>query len=274
MGHVGILRDIFQQENIEEAQQDKILGLIDKDEMEQVFIFLESLNFSDKCSEILQNLFDLKGKDLSNIVDRASVLISGYENSMKSLDNLKKIIKFCKFYGISEYLNLDLGFARGLEYYTGMIFEIFIPDISIAVGGGGRYDHLIQTFGGIATPAVGCALGVDRVLLAMEQTKLFSEVALEPDKTLIIPINEEMLAISIELAEKFREKGICIEIEIIRKNLKKAFDYANSQNFRYVVIVGPEELAEDKFSLRDMKSGDQKTVTFDEALEILGNTRF
>ncbi|NVM04011.1 MAG: histidine--tRNA ligase [Candidatus Helarchaeota archaeon] len=269
LGHVGILSNILKQENIEEHQQNRIFGLIDKGEMEEVFNILIELKVSKNCSIILEKLFELKGRNLSNIIKQASKLLSNYSESMKSLENLKELIKFAEIYGISKYLDLNLGFARGLEYYTGMIFEIFIPKLDIAVGGGGRYDHLVETFGGNPTNAVGCALGIDRILLAMDQTKIFSNIVLGPDKILIIPFNEEMLPKAIEISRKFREKGKCIELEIVRDSLKKALQYADSQKFRYVIIVAPKEAKDNKFGIRDMKSGEQKTVSFKEALEIL-----
>ncbi|MFX0140695.1 MAG: histidine--tRNA ligase, partial [Candidatus Hodarchaeota archaeon] len=216
LGHVGILRNILKQESISEEQQDNLFGLIDKGEMDQVFDILKELNISEKCFDILKNLFELKGTDLSKIIDQASKLLSDYEESMKSLENLKELIKYSEIFNVSKYLDLNLGFARGLEYYTGMIFEIFIPKLDIAVGGGGRYDRLIEIFGGDPTPAVGCALGIDRILLAMDQTKLFSNLVLAPDKILIVPLNNEMLPNAIEISKKFREKGKCIELEIIR----------------------------------------------------------
>ena len=269
IGHVGILREILNQENVDDDQQNKIFGLIDKGEMEQVFDILIQLKISENCSNIFKKLFELKGKNLSNIIKQASNLLKGYTESIKSLENLKQLIKFSETYDVSKYLELNLGFARGLEYYTGMIFEIFIPELDIAVGGGGRYDRLIETFGGNPTPAVGCALGLDRILLAMDQTKLFSNLVLYPEKILIVPFNEEMLPKAMEISKKLREKGKCIELEIVRKGLKKALSYADSQDFRYIIIIAPEEVKANKFGLRDMKSGQQKTVTFNEALTIL-----
>ena len=269
IGHVGILREILNQENVDDDQQNKIFGLIDKGEMEQVFDILIQLKISENCSNIFKKLFELKGKNLSNIIKQASNLLKGYTESIKSLENLKQLIKFSETYDVSKYLELNLGFARGLEYYTGMIFEIFIPELDIAVGGGGRYDRLIETFGGNPTPAVGCALGLDRILLAMDQTKLFSNLVLYPEKILIVPFNEEMLPKAMEISKKLREKGKCIELEIVRKGLKKALSYADSQDFRYIIIIAPEEVKANKFGLRDMKSGEQKTVTFNEALTIL-----
>jgi len=272
LGHVGVLKNILKQENIEESKQDMIFGLIDKGELTQVFEILNELKISKKCLELLKELFELKGNDLSNILARATELISNYEGALNSLRNLKELIKYCEDFGIAKFLNLDLGFARGLEYYTGMIFEIF-TDLSIAIGGGGRYDHLIETFGGMSTPAVGCALGIDRILIAMDQNKLFSNIVLAPKKVLILPISETLIPEAIKISNKMRslKKKYSVELETIRFNLKKAMKYADSQNFEYVVIVAPNELKENKFVFRNMKTAEQKTLKIENIIKILEN---
>jgi len=270
IGHVGILRNILKQENVDEKQQDMIFGLIDKAEMEKVFEILKQIKVSEKCYDLLKKLFELKGKNIPNIIDQASNLISNYEEALNALNNLKEIIKFCESYGVAKYFNLDLGFARGLEYYTGMIFEVF-TDLSIAVGGGGRYDRLIETFGGTPTPAVGCALGLDRILIAMDQKNLFSGVVLGPKKILIIPVGNDMILKAIEISNELRKLSnkYSIEVEMVRTNLKKALKFADSQQYKYAIIVAPEELKENKFVFKDMESAEQKILKLDDIIKIL-----
>ncbi|MDD1778089.1 MAG: ATP phosphoribosyltransferase regulatory subunit, partial [Candidatus Helarchaeota archaeon] len=146
VGHVGILREILAQEGMNEEFQNRVLSLIDRHRLDEVFQLLKAL--PDKVVTIIKKLMDLQGKNIHELIDQARGLIESYSKALDSLQNLKEILTLYLSDGEQSRILVDFGFARGLEYYTGMIFEIFIEDLSIAVGGGGRYDNLIANFGG------------------------------------------------------------------------------------------------------------------------------
>lgn len=148
VGHVGILRSILEQEGLGEEIQNKVFSLIDRDRVEAAFQLLEKKNLQHSCIKTIKELMQLKGTHVHDIIEKAPSILGSYKNAQDAVQNLKEILTLYVSSGNINHLLLDLGFARGLEYYTGLIFEIFIPGISIAVGGGGRYDKLIETFNG------------------------------------------------------------------------------------------------------------------------------
>jgi histidyl-tRNA synthetase len=160
-------------------------------------------------------------------------------------------------------LTVNLGFGRGLEYYTGMVFEVFVPDLGIALNGGGRYDRLIEAFGGEPTPAVGCAPGIDRIVLAMEKRGLFrrEERGL---RILVIPLEDGLQGKALGIAERLRRKGYRTELEVTGRGLKRALSLASAASYTHAVKVGRRELSRDAVILRDLERKEQVEVRIDE----------
>lgn len=264
IGHVGILRSILEQEGLGEEIQNRIFSHIDRSKIEEAFKLLKKHNLQDTCIKTIKELMQLEGnniQDIHQIIDRAPALLSSYPQAQGAVKNLKEILNLFLSSGTPNHLKLDLGFARGLEYYTGMIFEIFIPGISIAVGGGGRYDKLIESFHGNSTPAVGCAPGIDRIVLAMNEKKLLKDDTEQfLNKIMIICIDYEMLPESLKIANSLRKENFPIEFEIGRKKLKKALSFAASKKFRFVIIIGPDEIIKNELTVRDLAAGKQVVV--------------
>lgn len=181
-----------------------------------------------------------------------------------------------------EALNVDQSFlefsptlARGLNYYTGMIFEIETPDYPHgSICSGGRYDELIGMFVNKQIPAVGLAVGVDRTLEAMEALKLFpTDLALSSTKVLVTIFSEELKEKSLALCSRLRASSINAEIylgEIKKKNpLEKQLKFANQKNIPYLIIIGPEEMEKNKVILKDMNKRVQTELTIDDLLQTL-----
>ena len=123
-----------------------------------------------KNAEACWKDFEIKGNDWLETVEQIQSYVAGYEKAKAAAENLAEVLKLYAE-SANVTINVEPAFARGLEYYTGMIFEIYIPELEIALGGGGRYDRLIEAFGGEPTPAVGCAHGIDRVAIALQTQK-------------------------------------------------------------------------------------------------------
>ena len=139
-----------------------------------------------------------------------------------------------------------------------MVFEPYVPEIEMALSGGGRYDKLIELFGGEPIPAVGVAQGVDRIVLAMKKQRVPPKIAKE--KVVVIPVNEECRAKAMELSSILRNAELSVEVEVMRRAVSKALSDADRRAVAYSVIVGPEELKEEKVVLRDMKKREQRAV--------------
>ncbi len=166
IGHIGVIRGILSQEGVDEKTQNAILQRMDKKEYDEAFKLVRT----EKCRVMLEGLLKLKSDDCFETVEKIKTYVANNEKAKAAAENLYEILKLIVESGCPVQF-VEPAFARGLEYYTGMIFEIYIPQLDIALGGGGRYDRLIELFGGEPTPAVGVAHGIDRVALALQTQK-------------------------------------------------------------------------------------------------------
>lgn len=259
IGHVGILRGVLSQENIVEEQQNQIMQLLDKKQWDDALKALQELGASQKCRKTMKDILETQGKNVSKVLKKAKEVVKDYKTAVAAVDNLNEIINLTQESGAKIELMAEMGFARGLEYYTGMVFEIYVPDFETALGGGGRYDRLVELFGGEPTPAVGVAHGMDRISLAMEKQGVGVSSIVEK-RVIVVPVDLKLKAKALELARMLRKAGISVEVEIMGHTVSKALQNASKRGFANAVIVGTEELEEDKVVLRDMKEREQKTV--------------
>ena len=269
IGHVGILRGILNQESISETQQNQIMQLLDKKQWNQALTTAHSLNVSKQCLQTLKTLIETRGKNTSKTTHTIAQTVKSYETAVKATENLQEIIELTKHSNIKSEILIEAGFARGLEYYTGMIFEPYVPELErtgLALGGGGRYDKLIELFGGEPTPAVGVAPGISRIALAMEK----QQTPLKPPDTkhaTVIPLKNETLPQAHRIASTMRQAGIPTEIELMRRTTSKALSDADRKGVHFSIIIGPEETAEGKVTLRNMKKRQQKKIKTEELIK-------
>ncbi len=172
---------------------------------------------------------------------------------------IEKIIECLKDYGYEKYAKIDLSLVRGLEYYTGAVFEIVTKDAKNSIGGGGRYDNLIAAFGGKPTPATGISLGVERIIELMEEKKMFSAKKTNV-KIFIVSIGSVKKSV-MEVSRKLRSLGIPNEYDLMARPPAKQLDYANSKGVPYVIFMGEKEIKSKKIKLRNMKSGEEKELS-------------
>ncbi|MEM2336779.1 MAG: histidine--tRNA ligase [Candidatus Bathyarchaeia archaeon] len=263
VGHVGVLRGILSREGLGEETQNRIMQLMDKKQYEDALNMVKEAGVTDKCLKTLQRMIDLKGGNTASVLDEMEKLVEDYENASKAAKNLREILELV---GKSEKkldIIVDAGFARGLEYYTGMIFEVYVPELDIALAGGGRYDKLVELFGGEPTPAVGVAHGIDRIMLAMQEQK--TSLPAEGEKrVMVIPVNEKLNNEALRISEMLRNEGIAVEMEVMRRRVTKALEDADRRGISHVVIVGERELSEGAVVLRDMQKKEQSKVKIEE----------
>ncbi|MEM1507910.1 MAG: histidine--tRNA ligase [Candidatus Bathyarchaeia archaeon] len=267
VNHIGILRSILGREGMHEERQNIIMQYLDKKDLDGAIRAAEEYGVSNKCLKSLKNLFSIKVDDKDEFVKKiGNEVICEYPEAEESLRNLSDIIDLVKGWVTNAKFYFEASFARGLEYYTGIIFETYVPELNIAVGGGGRYDRLIEIFGGGEIPAVGVALGVDRIMIAMEKQRV------NPPKTrrarvLVIPIGESNIAEAFKISAMLRRHNIPAEVEVMRRSLSRALSDASRRNITHTVIVGSRELSEGKIILRDMRSETQETIKIEDLLD-------
>ena len=259
IGHMGILRGILSKEGVKEEEQNPIMQKLDKKLWDQALKMLEELKVSEKCLEILKNLIKIKGREIAKTINEIKKNVKDYEEASAAVENLEEILNLTFESGIRFEVSIEPAFARGLEYYTGMIFEVFVPELEIALGGGGRYDKLIELFGGEPTPAVGVAHGIDRITLAMEKQEIKPKLPKEP-LIFIIPVGEDLRAKALEIASQLRIKEVDVEVEVMGRSLTRALQDADRRGATHAVIVAPKELKEGKIILRNMQLRTQKSM--------------
>jgi histidyl-tRNA synthetase len=261
IGHIGVVRGILSQENVDEKTQNAVLQRMDKKEYEEAFKLVQS----DKCKSMLEGLLQLKGKDWRETVEKIKVYVAGYEKAKAAAENLQDVLKLIVESGCPVEA-VEPAFARGLEYYTGMIFEVYIPQLDIALGGGGRYDRLIEVFGGEPTPAVGVAHGIDRIALAMQMQKTVLATK-RGKRVLVLSVNDSLKVEALKIAQMLRDAGIIVEFEVMGRKMAKALEDADKRKVDYVVIVGERELKEGAVVLRNLAKREQTIVVIKELVE-------
>jgi len=259
IGHTEILRGILNQEGMDEGKQNSVRQLLDKKSWEEALAIARDADVSQNCLTTLERLFETRGEDAFQVLESVKEIVQDYESALAAVENLWKILELVKDSGTQLEVMVEAGFARGLEYYTGMIFEPYVPELDVALGGGGRYDKLIQLFGGESIPAVGVAQGIDRIVLSLKKQGVSPKTAKEKS-VVVISMKNESMAKALELSDALRKSGLPVEVAVMGRSISKALADADRRGVAYAVIVGPEELKEEKVVLREMKKSEQRTV--------------
>ncbi len=267
IGHIGVLRSFFSVIKIPDELQDTILGLLDKREMGKIEEIMKENNIPENAVKLFYNILNLKGKEYTTIINQLNNLLSEYPEVLGEVEKFTIILQLLSKLDIFKKIEVDMSLARGLEYYTGLIFEIFVEGLDIAVGGGGRYDKLVELFGGEHTPAVGFAAGIDRLIIAMDERNLFRK-PLEK-KILITPLTPRQIPACFITASKIRELGYKTEVDVLRRNIKRALSYAVSNNYSIIIFIGEKEEKENKVTVKKLDSGEQHTINVEEISSIL-----
>lgn len=257
IGHLGILKSLFEHFSISDDYQEKIMTSIDKGVIEDLNNLLVELEVNKELSDILIKIISLKGG--VEIIQELEKLVYNYDDVLIELENFNNLISTLDDFQMKDYV-INLGIARGLDYYTGMVFEVYVPRLGAQkqICGGGTYS-LIELFGGEKVDSTGFAFGFDRLMAAVDDLDIKPSV-----EVFIAPISESTRSKSFEIAQTLRENGIKTELDLSRKKFKKILSYANNLNVKYVVIVGERDLEEGNLTVKNMDSGDQKIIKVDE----------
>jgi histidyl-tRNA synthetase len=222
----------------------------------------------DLALQFMTELAALKGEPFE-VLDQGKALLPKYGIDCQPLDELRAILEVLKLYDLDwDKVSLDLGLSRGLQYYTGTIFEIHHGSLGEErqLCGGGRYDDLVTTLGGKEiTPATGFSFGLERLYLALEdEGKLEADRSSVPE-VLVIALDSSEYAYAVTVAEQLRDKALRVELDVRDRNVSKNFQYAERQNFPFVIVVGSDERSRSEVTLRDRVSKEGKRMTVEAA---------
>ncbi len=194
----------------------------------------------------------------------------GIETGIEGVEELEFVIQQCKNLGIADQLVFDITLARGLDYYTGAIFEVKAQQVEMgSVGGGGRYNNLTEVFGVKNIPGIGISFGLDRIYLVMQELHLFPENTVSKVQFLFTNYGEKETTEAIKVMTKLRDKNISCELYPEAVKLKKQFTYAEKKEIPFIIFYGEQEIKEGKISMKNMETGEQNTLTLNEFYDIL-----
>ena len=255
---------------------DKIIDItvaidkLDKIGLEKVNEELLSAGLNAEQVQTLQPIIDLKGSNAEKVATMRQVLAAS-ETGLKGCDEVAFVLDTLAAAGsLRNEIELDLTLARGLNYYTGCIFEVKALDYAIgSITGGGRYDNLTGIFGMPGLSGVGISFGADRIYDVLNGLDLYPSDTAGSVRLLFINFGEREAARCLEYAAAARKKGVSTEVYPDTVKMKKQMAYANAQHIPFVALVGESELAENRLTLKNMETGEQQQLSIEEALAII-----
>jgi histidyl-tRNA synthetase len=250
------------------------LDKLDKIGSEGVVKEMKLKGISEVAIEKLSPLFSLSGNNAEKL-DQLSDMLKGSEEGLKGVKELRFVIDTVLKLGLqTTRLELDVTLARGLNYYTGAIFEVAAPDgVKMgSIGGGGRYDDLTGIFGLKDMSGVGISFGLDRIYLVLEELDLFEEVVQPKPQVVFINFGEKEALYCFKAMQSLREAGVRAEVYPDSAKMKKQMNYANNRNIPFVVLVGSNEIEKNTFTIKNMQNGTQQECDLKELLQVVINS--
>ena len=261
------------------GEADKIVDItvaidkLDKIGIDNVNQELREDGISEEAIEKLQPIINLTGTNAEKLQVIADVLASS-ETGLKGVEETKFILDTLEKVGLNNEIELDLTLARGLNYYTGAIFEVKALATPMgSITGGGRYDNLTGIFGMPGISGVGISFGADRIFDVLNTLDLYPKEAVCSTQLLFVNFGEKETEYCLPVVAKARQNGIRTEIYPDSAKMKKQMSYANAKGISFVAIAGENEIAEGKFTLKNMITGEQNLVTPDELVETLKSSK-
>lgn len=240
---------------------------LDKIGLEKVRQELAERGLSREAIEKLEPILAVKGSNNEKLASLREILKNS-ETGLRGVEEIETVLKLVGALKLETSVELDLTLARGLNYYTGAIFEVKAPDVEIgSITGGGRYDDLTGIFGMPGMSGVGISFGADRIFDVMNQLELYPEEVSVATQVLFVNFGDKEAAHCLKLAAELRSKGIKTEVYPDNAKMKKQMAYADKKQIGYVALLGENEIAKGLITLKDMHSGEQSSITLDEVVE-------
>lgn len=267
-----ILNGLFRELKQEDLSVD-IMRIIDKLEKigeENVIASLKDLGVSEDAISKIMEFIKIKGttdeklQALENLQFNDELFIQG-------LTELKQVVNYVRMFGVPDKnFKVDLTIARGLDYYTGTVYETFLNEYREigSVCSGGRYDNLAEFYTDKKLPGVGVSIGLTRLFYKLNELNAIKETQKSIAKVLIAPMTENIER-ALEVSKILRDNGINTEVYLEDKKIKAKFKYADHLQIPYVIIIGEDEIENKTVSLKNMENGEQQTISLDEAIKIL-----
>ena len=242
---------------------------LDKVGLDGVIAELKEKGITEASIEKLLPILQAQGNNKEKLATIAEVL-KGNATGEKGVEEISFILDTVAALQVNSEVELDLTLARGLNYYTGAIFEVKALDVAIgSISGGGRYDNLTGVFGMDGTSGVGISFGADRIYDVMNQLNLYPEDSIINTQVLFVNFGDKEAAHSLGIMNALRRSGVSAELYPEAGKMKKQMGYANSHNIPYVAIIGESEMENGTIAVKDMNSGEQKQLTTDELAQLL-----
>lgn len=266
-----ILKGFFQSIDIEDSTFVlRSIDKLDKIGIDGVEKELEGLGLSAETIEAIKNFISISGSN-EEVIQKLKDLGIHNETFKEGLDELELVVNYIGLFGVPEsnYI-IDLTIARGLDYYTGTIYETFLDDYPSlgSICSGGRYDDLASFYTKQKLPGVGISIGLTRLFYQLMEGKIIESNENSLTKVLIIPM-EGFMDNGVQTANALRNEGIYSQIYLEKGKIGKIFNYADKLNIPYVIVIGQEEVENNTYSFRNMKTGEQKTITLEEVIQCL-----
>lgn len=257
------------------GEADKIVDItvaidkLDKIGLDKVYDELRAVGLSEEAVEKLQPIIALSGSNEEKLETMRRVLAES-ETGLKGVEEVAFVLETLKNSQLHNEIELDLTLARGLNYYTGCIFEVKALDVQIgSITGGGRYDNLTGIFGMPGLSGVGISFGADRIYDVLGQLDLYPQETQSGVQLLFINFGAAEAAHCLRLAAQARLAGIATEVYPDSVKMKKQMSYANAHNVPFVALVGETEMAEGRITLKNMTTGEQQSLTIEEAVKAI-----
>jgi len=242
---------------------------LDKIGWEKVKEELNNKGFNAQQQDIVERYLTISGTNAEKI-NQLATLLDENENGKKGIEELNYVLSYHKSTGMDKHLVADFTLARGLNYYTGLIFEVKAIDAQMgSIGGGGRYNDLTSLFGVPNIPGVGISFGVDRIYDVLEEKNLFPASIDQSTQVLFFNLGEEEAKIAYQQMMLLRAKKIACEMYPEKSKFDKQFKYAEKKGIPNVVIIGTDEVAKKECSIKNLQSGKQSNVAFKDLPDFL-----
>jgi histidyl-tRNA synthetase len=277
LNHRGLLSAMLRGAGIPAAKHGAVLVELDKlDKVGEGLVrtamaeLLQSVAPSDEIMGLVVRLAGLPADPSRNekALEEIRAFLGEAENA--AITDLASLLQLISHTSAAGRVRLDPSLARGLSYYTGAIMEITVPDLAGSLGGGGRYDNLIGTFLGREVPACGFSLGLERILVVMDERKMFPESVVSRNADVMVTVwNEASEADALALAASLRRAGLRVDVYPERDKLGKQLKYASSRSIPFVTVVGDDEQAAGTVSIKNLESGEQQVLPRDAAADFI-----
>jgi histidyl-tRNA synthetase len=249
--------------------EDKLIDLtiaidkLDKIGWDKVKEELTNKGFNEQQQNIVHAYLNISGSNDEKLIALQN-LLGNNENGLKGIEELNFVLSYHASTGMGKHLIADFTLARGLNYYTGIIFEVKAIDAQMgSIGGGGRYNDLTSLFGVPNIPGVGISFGVDRIYDVLEEKQLFPETIEHATQVLFFNLGEAEAKVAYQQMTRLRDKKIACEIYPEKSKFDKQFKYAEKKNIPNIVIIGTDEVAQQQCTIKQLATGKQETISFD-----------